>query len=230
MIQLYKKNGLIIYWLILLIECYDAAYNRAEYSYYIKGLEFLSIVLYLSVNLNKRHHLTSRRIIYSALITQLIGSYLIIANSFESIVLGYAFYGIACILLALFMYRLTRRQETSTREPIVVGLIAVIAAIILFVKTKVEYPPYTYLAYLYAIILILMLMASVNLLGVSNKRSIAFKSLIPATVILMAAGVLQILHHFGGEKSGLSVLSTVILICYGSALPIFIDGAKKILK
>jgi len=230
MIKFYKKHGMLVYWLILLVDCYDSYNNSSENGYYIKGLLFLSAILYLVLNFTKRRHTTSKWLVFAGLTINVIGSFLILQDTLYPVFLGYCLYGIAIILFITFLLRLIRHEELSSKEAIIVGVVFAIAGVVLIVKTKVDFGGFNYFAYAYGIILCTMVAASVQLLGVKNKRNTAITSFIPAGLLMCGSGIIQIILRVTGEAKGLEYLRIIVLLCSGYAIALIVNGAKKILK
>lgn len=230
MIKFYKKHGMLVYWLILLLDCYDSWENQSDNGYYIKGLLFLSAILFLVLNFNKRQHSTSKWIFFTALIVNVIGNFLILNNTTYTELIGYSLQGVTVILFIVFMLRLVRREELSPKEPIIIGSIAAIGGTILFVKSKADFGGFNYFVYAYALILCMMLAISVQLLDVKNKRHTTMITFIPAALLMCAAGVMQVILRISGDAKGLEYLKLVVLLCSGYSIALMINGAKKILK
>ncbi len=230
MIEFYKKHGLIFYWALLLIDCWDTTNGQSENGYYLNGLLFLSLVLLLALNFNKRLHTTSKWIIFSALTLNVIGSYLILGDTVNSIFLGYSFYGVTNLLFTIFMYRLVRKENISNKEPLILGSILVIGGAVLFIKSKVDFAGFTYFAYAYGLILCTLMAISIKLLSVKNKRTTAINCFIPASILLCASGVILVILRISGENSGVSILKITEILCSGYGLALMVNGAKKVLK
>ena len=234
MIEFYKKHGLIVYWILLLLDVWDNTSSKiefqGEYGYYLKGLEFLSLILLLTLNFNKRTHTTSKWIIFSSLVTNVIGSYVLLGNFENSTFLGYSFYGVTYTLFFIFMYRLIRKENVSNKEPIILGIFLVIAGIILFVKSKVDFAGFTYFAYIYGLVLCALLSISFKLLSVKNKRTTAINCFIPSSILLYASGVILIVLRISGDNSGINILRLTEILCTGYGVALMANGAKKVLK
>jgi len=211
-------------------DCWDSTNSQSENGYYLKGLLYLSLVLLLALNFNKRLHTTSKWLIFSALTVNVVGSYLNLGESANMVFLGYSFYGVANILFTLFMYRLVRHEELSSKEPYIVGTIVFIGAVILLVKSKVDFAGFTYFVYAYGFVLSLMLVYSLQLYSVKNKKSTALNCFIPASVLFCASGIILLILRLSGENSGVSILKVTEILCSGYAVALMTNGAKKVLK
>ena len=230
MIKYYRKHGIIIYWLILLLDCYDSWAAQSENGFYIKSLLFLSGVMYLVLNFNKRQHTTSKWIFFSALTINVIGNILTLNDNIYFGLIGYSCQAITVILFIVFMLRLVRHEEISSKDAIVVGIIAVITVIVLFVKTKVDFGAFNYFVYVYGLILCAMLAATVQLLEVKNKKNTTLTKFVPAALLMCASGVVQVILRINSEAKGLEFLRIIVILCSGYSIALMISGAKKILK
>ncbi len=230
MINFYKKHGMLVYWFILLLDCYDSWGSVSENGFYIKGLLFLSGIMYLVLNFNRRQHTTSKWIFFTALTLNVFGNLLLLNDNIYFDLIGYALQGITVILFIVFMLRLVRHEEILPKDSIIVGCIALIAGIILFVKTKVDFGAFIYFVYVYGIILCAMLAASVQLLAVKNKRNTTLTTFIPSALLMCASGIVQVILRISTDAKGLEFLKVIVILCSGYAVALMISGAKKILK
>jgi len=230
MIEFYKKHGLIVYWAILLLDCWDSTNSQSENGYYLKGLLYLSLVLLLALNFNKRHHTTSKWLIFGALTVNVVGSYLNLGDTTNINFLGYSLYGVSFLLFAIFMYRLTRHEELKSKDPFIIGGMVYIGGVIFLIKSKADFSGFTYFAYAYGFVICLMLVYALRLYSVKNKKSTALNCFIPASVLLVASGIVLIVLRISGEKSGSNILKVTEILCSGYAVALMANGAKKVLK
>ena len=234
MIELYKKHGLVVYWLLLLLDCWDNSATKieyqGEYGYYLKGLLFLSLILLLSLNFNKRHHTNSKWLIFSALTLNVIGHYFNIGDTPNMAFIGYSFFWVANLLFVIFMYRLSKREEVSSKEPFFIGALVMIGCLLFIYKSKADFAGFTYFAYAYGMVSVLMLVYAIKLYSVKNKKSTALNCFIPAAVLTIASGIVLVVLRISGEKSGFNILKITEILCSGYAIALMTNGAKKVLK
>ncbi len=229
--QLLKKYGIIIFWFILAADCFLLYQEQHEYHGYLKAALMPVLIFYVFLNARKNHYLTSKSLVFSAMLFSWIGDLLLINNSNTFFLWGMIAFLIAHIFYIIFFRRLQPLNPLKATEATIatVVLIAIYYQLFKFLKPELaEAPSLRVPIYIYAVVIGIMAVMATNVFSNKSRRSLSINFFIPGVALFIFSDIVLVLHKFKYTDTGF--LEVVIMVSYGYAQCLLAQGFTKYLK
>lgn len=223
-----KKNGVIIFWILLLVHCATIYLKMDEYRMYTKAILIPFLFAFVYLNGIKRPFGKSKLYFQSALICCWIGDLLLMKSGNNSFfIAGLIAFLIAHVFFIFFFARVEPLKIEKCTE-------AVLAAILLiglngaFYKFLGGYfgafrkPVLVYMA----IISIMAIMAA-NVLSNKMRKAIAVSHFVPGAALFIFSDATLAANKFYFDEPFLDI---IIMMSYGYAMVLFAEGFTKYIR
>lgn len=230
--QLLKKNGILLFWLVLFTDCYLIFKGLNEYHAYLKISLVPILAFYIFLNARKKHYIRSKTLVFLGLLCCWIGDIILLKDGTNYFIAGaIAFVG-AHIFYSIFLYRVQKINTTESYE------IVIIAALILalinyqffkFLKDDLEsIPTLKKLMIVYGFVISITAILASNIYSNKGKRNMALQFFIPAIILLLISDGIIVIYKY--KYTDESFLKVIIMLTYGYGQCLFAQGFTKYLK
>lgn len=230
--QLLKKNGILLFWLILFADCYFLFEKKYDYHTYLKITLVPILMFYVFLNARKKHFIRSKTLAFLGMICAWIGDILLINSGDNFFITGMiAFLG-THIFYSIFLYRLQPINNTTSYE------VTIIAALILsviffqyfkFMKDDIErVPDFKIPIYIYCVAIGIMTVLAANIYSNAGKRNMSLQFFIPGALLFIASDAILLIHKL--KYSDEDFLPVLVMLTYGYGQCLLAQGFTKYLK
>ena len=231
--KLIKKYGLVIFWVILILDCALCVINNREYRIYTKLLLVPTLALYFYINTKRGKYTTFKTYIYSTLFIAWVGDILLLQYEGK----GKDFYlltGIISHLTAFSIYGIMFKRMFTLKlkdcQEAFLGFFASTLVCVVFYKflsaTTLEIFKYPIIIGMVAMVLVMTY--ATNLIKDKVRNNMAVKFFIPGIIILkISLGILLASRFLLKEAD---FLPAVIMLTYGYGQMLVMRGFTKYLK
>jgi len=231
--KLIKKYGLVIFWVILILDCALCVINNREYRIYTKLLLVPILALYFFINTKRGKYTTSKTYIYSTLFIAWIGDILLLQYEGKGkdlhLLLGiishlaaFSIYGI--MFKRMFILKIKDCQEAF------LGFSATTIVFAIFYKflsaTSLEIFKYPILIGMFTMVLVMT--CATNLIKDKVRNNMAVKFFVPGMIILILSLGILLASRFLLKEA--DFLPAVIMLTYGYGQMLIMRGFTKYLK
>ena len=228
--QLIKKNGIVLFWAVLFIDCFFVFSQQYQFHAITKVLLIPILLFYIIFNSRKKHYNRSKTLIYTALICSWIGDILLLQNGDVFFIAGTTAFLTTHIFYSIFFFRVhpinnARSYEVTIIATLVVG--ALIFAVANFLHN--DLPKFFRIPfYVYAIAIGIMAILAANIYTNRGKQKLALQFFIPGAALFILSDVA--LATFKFKYTDENFLEVVVMITYGYAQCFMAQGFAKYLK
>ncbi|MEN9599449.1 MAG: hypothetical protein RL596_1768 [Bacteroidota bacterium] len=225
--QLFKKEGIFIFWLALFTHCAFIYLGKTEYRQITKLFLMPILILYLFTNVKTNRYQTSKAIIFTGLIAAFIGDVLLIKTGPGWFIAGMIAFLITHLCYTFFFLRIANVKFTNATEfAIAAVIVSVIAVKILqFLGPylgEMKLPVKVYVA-----AISVMTATAANLLGNKLLKILATSFFIPGALLFMLSDAVLAVNQFIYHEPFLDV---VVMMSYGYAQCLMVQGFARYLR
>ena len=228
--QLLKKKGILVFWVILLVDSYFILTKQDSLRFFTKTLLIPILLFYVFLNTRKHHYRTSKILIFFALLAAWIGDILLMFKANTFFIFGMAAFGLMHLLYAYIYYRFHKLRLGKSQEAFVAAIVMFFLCFFLF-RYLNKSPEFAWLkipVIIYMITISLMSVMAANMLGTVSRKYNAINFFLPGAVLfIISDGTLSVQKFVFPDEPFLSV---IVMISYGYAQSLIADGFSKILK
>ncbi|MFY7901189.1 MAG: lysoplasmalogenase family protein [Chitinophagaceae bacterium] len=225
--RLIKKNGIVIFWFFLIVDCLFIFLDQLFIANIFKALLVPLLLLYLIVNARKKVHYTSRTYFYSGLFFCWLGNLFLMGNSDTFFLLGMLAFLFAQLIYALAFYHIRPIDFSKSYQSLIAAILMTAIMIPFYFLIESFLEVYKIPVILFMIVISLMVIFATNVLQSVTKRSLAYSYFIPGTILLVMSDMILAINKFYLAESFLNV---VVILSYGYAQALIVEGFCKILK
>lgn len=228
--QLLKKNGIILFWAILFIDCYFVFAHKYQFHAITKILLVPILVLFIYFNARKKHYNRSKILIFSGLFCAWIGDILLLNDSDEFFIAGTVAFLATHIFYSIFFYRVHPIKNARSYELTIISTIVVIG-ILIFILTFLynDLPDFFKIPfYIYAAAIGIMAILATNIYSNRGKQKLALQYFIPGAVLFILSDAVLAIFKF--KYTDELFLEVIVMITYGYAQCFLAQGFAKYLK
>jgi len=229
--RLLKKNGVMLFWALLFLDCYFVFNQQEQYHAYIKVLLIPVLFLFVFLNARKKHFTRSKTLIYLGLIFSWIGDILLLQNDESFFVAGTIAFLATHIFYSIFFYRVhSIGGSTSSYEVVIIATI-IIAAFAIFAINffNEDLPSYFKLPfYIYLAAIGIMAILATNIYSNRGKQRLAIQYFIPGAALFIISDFVLATHRFVYLDE--NFLAVIVMLTYGYAQCFLAQGFAKYLK
>lgn len=225
--NLIKKYGLLIYWLVLLLDCLFIFTQDFSYRWYTKLLLVPILVAYVVLHERKHHHFALRITYFSGMLAAWLSDALLLANPHR--------YFAASILASAgmhfcFLFYFLRLKPLNLKMPeqSVTALLLFIVGnffLIRFVSGDVKMSVIP--LWVYTVVAGLAIAICANVLNSSVRKRLALNNFLPAMILFFFSDAFILVNKFKFQENFLDI---VAMLSYGYAQYSMAVGSRKILK
>jgi uncharacterized membrane protein YhhN len=225
--QLIKKEGIFIFWLVLFTHCAFIFLGKTEYQHITKLLIMPMLILFLFANVKKNRYPTSKIIIFTGLIFAFIGDALLLKSGTSWFIGGMVAFLITHICYTAFFLRIAKVKFTSATEFAIAAMVVSVIA----VKILQFLAPYLgdmkLPVKIYVAAISVMAATAANLLGNKLLKILATSFFIPGAILFMVSDATLAVNHFIYHEPFLDV---VVMMSYGYAQCLMVQGFARYLR
>jgi uncharacterized membrane protein YhhN len=225
--QLFKKEGIFIFWLALFTHCAFIYLGKTEYRQITKLLIMPILMLYLYTNVKKNKYQISKMIIFTGLLFSFIGDALLIKSGTGWFIAGMIAFLITHLCYTGFFLRIAKVKFTNATE------FAIAAVIVSVISVKILQFLGPYLGEMklpvkiYVAAISVMAATAANLLGNKLLKILATSFFIPGALLFMLSDAVLAVNHFIYHEPFLDV---VVMMSYGYAQCLMVQGFARYLR
>lgn len=228
--RLYKKYGVFLFWVILLLDLLLLAEGFIDYTQYTTIGASLCLMSIFWANTRKSKHYTKKLLVYLMLIMFGFASFFVYKFQ-EHITLYYIFQAIALVSLS-FLF--SQMQPLSFKEMSWAFLGFVLSAIACFVSYKIIKFGYSgNLPFMFFGVMFLLCVTSFfgfNIYINKKKNKLAVNGFIPGVILLLVSFLVLQGYRFVLYGSDTKMMLTVVVLCNGFGLVLIVQNLVKYLK
>jgi uncharacterized membrane protein YhhN len=229
--QLFKKNGIIIFWAVLFADCFFLYSENYVYHSYLKAALVPVLLLYIFMNARKKHYLVSKSLVFMAMLFSWIGDLLLLNDSNGFFMWGMFSFFIAHIFYIIFFFRLHPLNLMKATEAILATIVLGVVGYQLykFLQPELTQMPNLRFSLLgYASAIALMAILATNVFANKSKRALAVSYFIPGAALFIFSDTILVISKFKYPDE--SYLHVVTVMAYGYAQCLLAQGFTKHLK
>ena len=123
--QLLKKRGILVFWILLLADCYFIFNNQEQLRIFTKPLLIPILLFYIFLNARKQHYQTTKILVLTGFFAAWLGDILLMNKSNAFFIAGMAAFVIMHLIYAYTYYKFHKLRIGKSQE-------AFIAAVVMF--------------------------------------------------------------------------------------------------
>jgi uncharacterized membrane protein YhhN len=234
--QLFKKNGIIIFWAVLFADCFFLYNENYAYHGYLKAALVPVLLLYIFMNARKKHYLVSKSLIFMGMLFSWIGDLLLLndSNGFDNngfFMWGMFSFFIAHVFYIIFFFRLHPLNLLKATEAILAAIVLGVVGYQLYKFLHLELiqmPNLRIFLLGYGSAIALMAILATNVFANKSKRSLAVSYFMPGAALFIFSDIILVISKFKYPDE--SYLHVVTVMAYGYAQCLLAQGFNKHLK
>ncbi len=225
--NLIKKYGLFIYWLVLLLDCLLIFTQDFSYRWYTKLLLVPILVVYVILHERKHHHFALRITYFSAMAAAWLSDALLLVDT-NSYFSASVWASAAMHFCYMFFFLRLKPLNLKVPEQTVTALLIFIVInffLIKFVQNDVKMSVLP--LWLYTVLAGLAIAFCANVLNSSVRKRLALNNFLPAMVLFFFSDAFMLVNKFKFQENFLDI---VAMLSYGYAQYTMAIGSRKVLK
>ncbi len=230
--QLLKKHGLIVFWMILFADCYFLFEQKYNYHAYAKLLLLPILIYFVFANSSKNRFIRSKTLVFIGMFAAWVGDALLLNSSDAFFIWGMVAFMIAHIFYAISFFRIQRIVGVRSYEVlVVVGIIlaSIYYQMFKFLSEDLDLvPQFKIPIYLYAAVIGIMALFASNIITNNSKRNLAIQYFLPGAVLFIASDAILVIFKF--KYVDVQYLEVIVMLTYGYAQCLLAEGFGKFLK
>lgn len=225
--QLFKKEGIFIFWLVLFTHCAFIYLGKEQYRQVTKLLIIPTLLLFLYTNVKRQKFQTSKAIIFTGLIASFIGDALLIKQGTGWFLSGMLAFFVTHICYTIFFLRIAKVKFTNATEFAIAGVVVTVIAVKMLQFLSPYLGDMKLPVKIYVAAISVMTATAANLLGNKLLKILATSFFIPGAVLFMLSDAVLAVNHFIYHEPFLDV---VVMMSYGYAQCLMVQGFTRYLK
>ena len=235
--KLFKKFGLFLFWIILLLDCVFTIINSQEYRIYTKPFLIPVLALYFYLNTKRSRHFTTKTWVYLSLLFSWTSELLFLKNDSMAKFQGDVFLqaGILLLILTFLIYamlfvKMNKLDIKDCQEAFISTALLSIVGLIFFKFFRYEKVEnsFKYLVAVCLVITSLVMGLAANIYKNKVRKNMAYQYFIPGFFIITLSVYIVFTHRFLLQDA--EFLPPVIVLTYGFGQMLILRGFAKYLK
>ena len=225
--ELIKKKGLIIYWILLVIDCYLIFDEPIKQIHWINFALMPLLAIYFFSNIRKNHNSTYKLYLFFAFISAWIGDVLAAFDNPLLLVPAIVCTTVMHVFYSLSLYKVKPLKIELSQEAFFASIIAAIGCYVLYKFIYVNLGDYKIPIVIVMIVISTTFILACNIYSSTARRLLAISHFMPAAFLLgLSAACIAINRFFFNEP----FLNVVTLLAYGYSQSLMVEGFSKMLK
>ncbi|MFL9482745.1 lysoplasmalogenase [Chitinophagaceae bacterium LWZ2-11] len=226
--ELIKKRGIIIFWILLVVDCYFILSNDSQYRWGSKLLLMPVLTIYLFTNARKNYHRTYKLYIFLAMLFAWIGDALLLLKSEKAFLFGVGAFLLMHVMYILIFYKIKPlRLNKLPQEAVIATVVMLFGSIQLFKFINPELGSLKIPVVVYMVFIGIMAVLAANTLSSSGRKSLALGHFLPGAILFVISDSVLAIDKFRFNEPFLSV---VVMLSYGYAQCLLMEGYTKMIK
>lgn len=225
--NLIKKNGIIFFWIVLFAHCAFIYMEKTDYQHITKLFLIPILFIYLVLNVKKDAYQTSKTIIYVGLIASFFGDFFLIYTGNLFFVAGMIAFLITHFCYTLFFIKANNVKFNKATEFFIAAIIVIIVAIKLLTFLKPYLGALAFPVKIYMAAICIMTATAANLLGDKKLKNLGLTFFLPGAILFVLSDSVLAVNFFLYKDT---VLNVVVMLSYGYAQCLIVQGFAKYLK
>lgn len=225
--QLIKKDGIFIFWVVLFAHCAFIYLGKTEYRHITKLLLIPILFFYLVQNAKKGSYPNSKLIIYAGLIFSFLGDLFLIYAGTGFFIAGMVAFMLTHICYTTFFLKAGNIKFKKATEFFIAAILVTLLSIKLLQFLKPYLGDMVIPVKIYMAAICIMSASAANLLGNKLMKVIAATCFVPGAALFVLSDSVLALNQFLYKDSFLDI---VVMLSYGYAQCLLVQGFTKYLK
>lgn len=226
--QLLKKRGIFIFWILLLLDCYFIYSGNELYRFFTKAPLVPVLLFYIFLNARKNYYHNTKTLVFLALVCSWIGDLLLLGKGDGFFLGGMAAFMLTHILFAITFYRIHRLNIAKSQEAFIAAIVLVAMDIQLYKYISPNLGGFKVPVIIYIVVISIMVIMVSNLLGSNTRKVQAVNFFLPGAALFILSGAALAMRMF--VYTDIAFLDIVVMLSYGYAQSLFAEGFTKFLK
>jgi uncharacterized membrane protein YhhN len=225
--QLLKKKGILIFWIVLLAHCGMLYLHKTNYAHYSKVLLMPILLLHVFLNAKQNYYSTYKLLFFIALVAAWLGDILLIFEGNAFLIAGMVCFSVTHIANIRFFNKLRPLRVSKSQEAFLaaLGMLFIVAQLHSFLRPYTGNLKYPMLAYM--LLISTMVVFASNLIGGSGRKTFGIQYFLPAAGLFVLSDAILALNMFYLKEEFMSI---VVMLSYGYAQSLFAQGYVKVIK
>lgn len=225
--ELIKKKGLIIYWILLVIECYLIFDEPIKQIHWIRFALMPLLAIYFFSNVRKNQNSTYKLYLFFAFISAWVGDALAAFDNALLLVPTIACTTAMHVFYSLSLYKIKPLKIEMSQEAFFALVTAAVGCYVLYKFIYVNLGNYKIPVVIVMVVISTTFVLACNIYSSTARRLLAIAHFMPGAFLLgLSAACIAVNKFFFNEP----YLDVVTLLTYGYAQSLIIDGFSKMLK
>lgn len=225
--QIIKKQGIFIFWVVLFAHCAFIYFGETYYRNISKLFLMPILITYLLMNVRKNTHAVSKRIILIGLFAAFIGDLFLIFNGPYFFIGGMLAFIVTHIAYTSFFLKSNKVLFKKATEFVIAAVLVTIVAVKLLDFLKPYLGDMIWPVKIYMAAIAVMTASAANLLSNNLLKVIASTFFVPGAVLFVLSDAVLASNHFLYKDNFLDV---VVMLSYGYAQCLMVQGFTRYLK
>jgi len=225
--NLIKKNGIIFFWIVLFAHCAFIYLGKTNYQHITKLMLLPLLLIYLFLNVKRGAYQNSKTIIYIGLFASFLGDLFLIYPGNGFFIAGMAAFLITHICYTIFFLKANSVKFNKATEFVVAAVIVTIVAIKLLNFLKPYLGELALPVKIYMAAICIMTSTAANLIGDKKLKNLGLYYFLPGAILFVISDSVLAANMFLYKDT---ILNIVVMLSYGYAQCIFVQGFTKYLK
>ncbi|MBH2005214.1 MAG: lysoplasmalogenase [Sphingobacteriia bacterium] len=225
--QLIKKDGIFIFWVLLFAHCAFIYFGKTEYRHITKLLLIPLLITYLVLNARKNAYQHSKAILYAGLVFSFLGDLFLIYSGKGFFIAGMVAFMLTHICYTTFFLKAGKIDLRKATEFFIAAIIVTLIGMKLLQFLKPYLGEMELPVKIYTIVICLMTASAANLLSSKSMKVIAAGFFVPGAALFMLSDSVLALNHFIYKDAFLNI---VVMLTYGYAQCLLVQGFTRYLK
>lgn len=228
--QLLKKHGILIFWLVLFADCAVLYLEQNKYHAYFKLLLMPILLVYFWTNTKSKKYAVSTSLITVALVFSWLGDFFLLKERDDNslfFLLGMVSFLITHVLYIIFFIRAKPIQVVKGTEAFFGAVIAILASSQVYKYIEPNLGDLKVPVIIYMCVICIMAITATNIASSKTLRNLAIQHFIPGAGLFLLSDAVLALDTFFFKESFLGV---VVMMSYGYAQCLLVQGFTKYLK
>ncbi len=228
---LLKKHGIILFWILLFLDCFFIYNQNYSYHGYLKGSLIPVLMLYIFLNARKRHYLVSKSLVFMGLLFAWIGDLLMLHEGNGFLIWGMLAFFFTHVFYIVFFFRMQPLHVLKATEATIAAVILITVGYQLnkFLQPEIsQLPTLKVMLLAYSVAISIMAILATNVLSNKTKKPMALGYFMPGAALFIFADIIFLVSKFKYPDE--NYLHVIVMMSYGYGQCLLAQGFSKHLK
>ncbi len=225
--QLIKKRGIIIFWILLVLDCYYMFDGKDKEANYLRMVLVPLLAVYFFLNIRKNHNSTYKLYLFFAFVFSWLSDVFMAFDGAIFFIISMVSTIVMHVFYCLSLYKAKPLKIQRSQEAFFGLIIAAIGCYVLYNFIDVNLGNYRIPVIITLIAISTTFVLACNIYSSTARRTLAIGHFIPSAILFAISAVCIAVNKFYYNEPYLDVIT---LLTYGYGQSIVVEGFSKMLK